>query len=614
MNKKVGLRILRYKEGPSLLTTFNDGDWTKKVIDIRDILKMYDTSDVSKFAMFMSFSESGAYITIARPISGRGGDNIAAWIFIPNDIEIDGPTTVKLVQNVKDAISATTLNQELLKSVFSAEYPQCESADFIPSSNERAYAKRKVGFFPLKDLLGNKRYQPSYSSYNAVLIEDEDGLKIVDPKVADLTQEPLEETIVFCPPFDVDLESLKIKVFFNDGKNTPFNKPVRLKKNDNVRLIFKRAGFLPIPHMDTVNEKDQICSMPQHLTWEVKVELDKFRVYPLVDNDKDITRKAVIEVNGKKIDSNSIVLTEAEAKNATVIVSVKGYSTETRNTNLLAQGKVEVGMHRADREQHWQIELANGSYAEMIIKSKELPLNQSESPIRGYTKSGVEKKLDYTNFGVLKQRVIGFCIACVLFLIICICSAIYDWYDSHNFDWQFGWPPLKVEKVHSSITTDEPTTITNDDQGVSESAPSLDQAISYLDKNDKWQRDSLIKYSELDGLFEDLNQYKFDGLLKRENDLKDSNKFKELINVVKVHQSDSFSGSYCKDGDFEISIDRYIDKIRQHTNVDKSSDGVASQTEKKAAAKTANPKTVSTAPKNTNNDKQTTPKRGNTEG
>jgi hypothetical protein len=41
---------------------------------------------------------------------------------------------------------------------------------------------------------------------------------------------------------------------------------------------------------------------------------------------------------------------------------------------------------------------------------------------------------------------------------------------------------------------------------------------------------------------------------------------------------------------------------------------VASQTAKKAEAKTANPKTVSTAPKNTNNDKQTTPKRGNTEG
>jgi hypothetical protein len=575
MNKKVGLRILRFKEGSSLLTTFNDGDWTKKVIDIRDILKMYDTSDVSKFAMFMSFSESGTYITIARPISGRGGDNIAAWIFIPNDIEIDGPTTVKLVQNVKDAISATTLNQELLKSVFSAEYPQCESADFIPSSNERAYAKRKVGFFPLKDLLGNKRYQPSYSSYNAVLIEDEDGLKIVDPKVADLTQEPLEETIVFCPPFDRDLERFKIKVFFNDGKNTPFDKPVRLKKNDNVRLIFKRAGFLPIPHMDTVNEKDQICSMPRHLTWEVKVGLDKFRVYPLVDNDKDITGKAIIEVNGKKFDSiNSIVLTEAEAKNATVTVSVKGYSTETRNANLLAQGKVEVGMHRADREQHWQIELADGSYAEMIIKSKELPLNQSESPIRGYTRSGVEKKLDYTNFGVLKQRVIGFCIACVLFLIICICSAIYDWYDSHNFDWQFGWPPLKVEKAHSSTTTDEPTPITNDDQGVSESAPSLDQAIHYLDTNDKWQRDSLIKYSELDGLFEDLNQYNFDGLLKRENDLKGSNKFKELINVVRAHRYDAFSGSFCGDGDYEITISKYINKLNNTSNNNNNTGGV----------------------------------------
>ena len=72
---KIGFRIYRFKEGPSVGLTVNEGDWTKKVVDIRDILKLYNSEDESKFAMFMSFSENGAYITIARAISGRGGDN-----------------------------------------------------------------------------------------------------------------------------------------------------------------------------------------------------------------------------------------------------------------------------------------------------------------------------------------------------------------------------------------------------------------------------------------------------------------------------------------------------------------------------------------------------------
>ena len=87
---KIGFRIYRFKEGPSVGLTVNEGDWTKKVVDIRDILKLYNSEDESKFAMFMSFSENGAYITIARAISGRGGDNTAAWIYIPNNIEVTG--------------------------------------------------------------------------------------------------------------------------------------------------------------------------------------------------------------------------------------------------------------------------------------------------------------------------------------------------------------------------------------------------------------------------------------------------------------------------------------------------------------------------------------------
>lgn len=115
---KIGFRIYRFKEGPSIGLTVNEGDWTKKVVDIRDILKLYNSEDESKFAMFMSFSENGAYITIARSISGRGGDNTAAWIYIPNNIEVTGTEIIQIIDIVKEELSASKSNVERLTQIF----------------------------------------------------------------------------------------------------------------------------------------------------------------------------------------------------------------------------------------------------------------------------------------------------------------------------------------------------------------------------------------------------------------------------------------------------------------------------------------------------------------
>ena len=186
---KIGFRIYRFKEGPSIGLTVNEGDWTKKVVDIRDILKLYNSEDESKFAMFMSFSENGAYITIARSISGRGGDNTAAWIYIPNNIEVTGTEIIQIIDIVKEELSASKSNVERLTQIFSKDYRTTESAAYMPSSVEKIFAKRNVGFYPLKDIIGEKRYQPIYSNYNVILINDMDGMEIVDKNITDLSSD-----------------------------------------------------------------------------------------------------------------------------------------------------------------------------------------------------------------------------------------------------------------------------------------------------------------------------------------------------------------------------------------------------------------------------------------
>lgn len=618
---KIGFRIYRFKEGPSIGLTVNEGDWTKKVVDIRDILKLYNSEDESKFAMFMSFSENGAYITIARSISGRGGDNTAAWIYIPNNIEVTGTEIIQIIDIVKEELSASKSNVERLTQIFSKDYRTTESAAYMPSSVEKIFAKRNVGFYPLKDIIGEKRYQPIYSNYNVILINDMDGMEIVDKNITDLSSEKMVETLVFCPPVKQDLPN-GVSVHFKTSGYPQFNKPVRVYKSKHIDLVFKRSGFEDIPYMDSVEENDKICGVPT-FNWKISISKDLFKVRAAHNREIDLFNEARICINGTELGWNHIIqLSEREAANATVSISANGYETYERIINLLkVRIPISVELHRAERAQTWKIEMSNGEYAEMTLKSKYLPQRYSESPLKGYSIGDRNGHLEYTNFGVFKQRAIGFCMAIAACLIVCLCVALYDWYDSHTFNWQFGWPPLKTEKISSttdySSTNDNLKDATEANQSFEENsvtaadskAPTIDDAIAYLDNKDGvWQRDSLIKYPELDGLFEELNSYEFSKIINRDPKLRNSKNFKKIYDAIRLNIGKPFSGSFCGDDDFSysITVSKYEKKLKKPVDQPKAPDngGVASDAAKKAQESANNTST------NQNTNKEQKNKRG----
>lgn len=577
---KIGFRIYRFKEGPSIGLTVNEGDWTKKVVDIRDILKLYNSEDESKFAMFMSFSENGAYITIARSISGRGGDNTAAWIYIPNNLEVTGSEIIPIIEVVKEELSATKSNVERLTQIFDQTYRTMEVANYIPSSIEKIFAKRNVGFYPLKDILGEKRYQPIYSNYHAILINDNDSMEIVDKNLTDLTNEMLVETFVFCPPVKQDIPN-GVTVHFNTPGFPLFNKPVRVNKSEHISLVFKRYGFEDIPYIDSVEENDQLCGVPQ-FDWKKSISRNLFRIVADHDSNVNLTDDAIITINNEELRwHQSITLSERDARQAKVSVSVNGYEPDEEDMDLLNVAKsITVKLHRAERAQSWKIELANGQTAVMDLRSKYLSGNKYESPIKGYSRE--DGVLRYTNFGVFKQRAIGFMMAVATFIVICLGVALFEWYDNNNFEWRLGWPPLKIEKIGSH---EAESYFSNDEENIPSGQTSVakdgsfSKAIAYLDnETGVWQRDSLIKYPELDGLFEELNSYEFSKILNRDSKLRESNNFKKIYDAIRKYSGNPFSGNYCGEGDYSITVSNYEKKLNNSSNTSASpaNGGVAS--------------------------------------
>ncbi|MCM1139710.1 MAG: hypothetical protein NC453_14170 [Muribaculum sp.] len=571
---KIGLQIKRVSGGAAPMLTINPGEWTRKVVDIRDILKLYEITDESKFVTFMSFSETGTYITVLRPISGRDGDNTAAWIFIPNNIEVPGDDIIRLINDVKIELSKPTRDDIKLETAFRKEYPMTESAAYIPSAAEKIYAKRQGPFYPMKEILGTKRYQPYYNQYNAILIEDEDSMKVVDTKVEDISQKRLEETLVFCPPIEQDLRG-GITVRFDDAHRTPFSSPVRRKLGDRINIVFEREGFQPIRHIDQVCENNQICNLPRPMNWKVSIGLNRFKVSAANDG-KNLTDRASIYVNNQRLTFNKpIELEEKEARKANVRITASGYEDKVTTVDFLYTPNVVEQLHRAEREQEWEINLTDGSPAVMTIKSKYLTQHYHESPIKGYSAEG--RRLEYTNFGVLKQRAIGFGIACALFILTGICMCIYDWYDSHTFDWQFGWPPLKVEKIRSHsysevqnaqeiIPSSDAEVQAQSNDATQDDEYSDEKAIEYLDSNSAWVKSDMEKFPLLKGLFDDMNNFNTFRLYSHWGDkLSKSTRFTEVKKVAKKNSDNSWdprqgthSPNYNKVNDYSIQVTGYV--------------------------------------------------------
>lgn len=616
---KIGFRIYRFKEGPSIGLTVNEGDWTKKVVDIRDILKLYNSEDESKFAMFMSFSENGAYITIARSISGRGGDNTAAWIYIPNNIEVTGTEIIQIIDIVKEELSASKSNVERLTQIFSKDYRTTESAAYMPSSVEKIFAKRNVGFYHLKDIIGEKRYQPIYSNYNVILINDMDGMEIVDKNITDLSSEKMVETLVFCPPVKQNLPN-GVSVHFKTSGYPQFNKPVRVYKSKHIDLVFKRSGFEDIPYMDSVEENDQICGVPR-FDWKKSISRVQFKIVAAHDSNVDLTDDATITVNNVELKWHQpILIPEHDVQQAKVRFSVNGYEPAEEYIDLLhAANSITVKLHRAERAQSWKIELANGHTAVMDLRSKYLSGDKYESPIKGYSRE--DGVLRYTNFGVFKQRAIGFLMAVATFVVICLGVALFEWFDNHNFEWQLGWPPLKVEKIGSykaesstpaeSYSNYDDETTPSDQSSVNEDR-SLSKAIAYLDNEaGVWQRDSLIKYPELVGLFEELNSYEFRKILNRDSKLRESKNFKMICDAININSGKQFNGNFCGEGDYSITVSNYEKKLNKPVDQPKApaNGGVASEAAKKAQKSSSNTPASQKTPVN-NTTKEQKPKRG----
>ena len=591
---KLGFAIKLASQGAGNAIECNKGQWINKVVDIREYLKLFNgLQGTDNIVTFMSFDESGCFLTQLRAISGRVGDFLSGWIYIPNTIEASGEDIMNTYNYVRNILFQSNLSDYIsdIESFFSKEYPSKEVVAQYIASRGQLFGVRFLGHYTLKEIVGEHRYQPYYSDYKAVfLLNKKDEVAITNESASNfrnLTDKDIVKTSIIIPPTNASLQALGrgTKIHVADGSD--FNQPLLANVGSKVTLFLSRIGFENMKfEVNVSSERQEIDLANVKITWKKKISASMFTV----SNRKQekIEQGVRISVNDKDITFQEILVSEEECRQAIIKVSAPDYEPFEYQRNLLLNEYSEITLTRKVESCLTTIELVNGKHAKMTLESEYLP-SKYDSPLKGYEFEGKyhgDKVLRMSSWFVWKQRLWGFLGALAAVMLMVACVAFDAWIDTHHF--KFGLPPWEEDKPAQTCQQN-----TNNDVEEAEATESNEQQVSqqilnYLNQNDKWSKAQLDQNPSTRELYDMINNYRFHDIIKNVN-IEDCEKINQIKKLSQRMNDNGFSlsGPYSQDGTITIQkwIDFVNDEYEHRTAMDNGNNGQSDY--KKKAAKPA---------------------------
>lgn len=580
---KLGFAINYASQGLVTALVCNKGQWTNKVVDIREYLKLFSGlvnivqgSQIStgRFAAFMSFDDNGCFLTQMKAIDGRIGDFLAGWIYIPNSIEATGEEIINTYDYVRTILSQSNLTdlKTDIDSFFSKEYPIKEFPIQCKPSEKQMFGVRYLGHYTLKEIVGADRYQPYYSNYKAIFLIDKNSDVMISKEYAnnfkDLTSEEIIKTAVLIPPASSSL----LNQYGGDIKLTLegeiFSSPRFVHMGAKVPLTLCRKGFEDIKfEVSVTSERQEIDFSLVKIIWKKKILASMFSVRN--SKQERIDKSVRIYVNGVDI-SYQVPLAEEDCKCAVVKVTAPDYEVYEQERNLLT-GPCEITLNRKIKSLHTYVELADGNMSEMTIESKYLP-SGSDSPLKGYDYDDYNGKqiLKLSSWFVWKQRLLGFVVALIS---VCLLSAAWLAYSSLPGVFKIVSSLFNEETARSISMTEETVPVPTNNESFSDADDAKEQdrqnAIIYL-KQDQWHKDSLEHYEVTKGLFEALNRYDFEKITTYSDSLIECYKLKSIKDAIPEDVEKFKNQIYNKDNNPVITIQKYIETITKTKKLKRS--------------------------------------------
>jgi hypothetical protein len=342
---KIGIKITKISVGVQELETFNGGEWTLKVADIRDDLKLLEGKafDDGTSVLMLSFTGKGALLTLCHAIPGRAGDLVSAWIFIPAEVSLAADEVCGILERVNAEISKPQVEDwKAIEELFAREYPLKQYPfAYKESASSGQCAVRYYGTgtdFGLKELMGAALYQDYYTAHRFVFFLDKKTGITASDKLVDYTDRPLREIVAVIPSQLPPSVTAKL----NDRD---FSKPMLGYKGEKATLVFERPGFAPVAYQITIGGP---MPNPAEFQWQRHIVPSFFHV---TDNEgRDLNASCSILVNGQRLTGTGINIPEEESKSVRVEVHCPDCESYGNTLNLMQKQPVCLVLEKEKKE------------------------------------------------------------------------------------------------------------------------------------------------------------------------------------------------------------------------------------------------------------------------
>lgn len=594
---KIDIAIKVTSDGAGEPIAISGGEWTQNVIDIHPILNNLQGLDVEGHtARILSFTDDGCIVTLARLVPGRGGDNVAAWIFIPANADIASNEVVAIVEKTESVIASSQFDLQSLRELCDKEYPERIPFSQAPTGNRLAF--RRYDSASLPQLLGPNRYQPYYNDYRYILLLDDSGQIELrkEADATDLTAQLVGSVSMLMPPKADELRrhfGQPVNVTFADG--TRFDHPVPLKKGEIIRVYFVRNGFKPVEctvRKDN-NETFAEWSLPnaRSVMWVKVINSSMFNFVDEQGRPLPPEIHPSVRINGKKLTSLGMEIEERDLRQVNVDANAKeqGYEGNAKFVDFTNPAPYTLTLTRRVRDWKRKIKMRNGETADMTLVSKNIP-NHQNGPLMGYYYDSRTGNLAYDTLRVWAHRAQGL-FAGLLFMGLCwgISNIVHSCKNKQQ-QAEVASNPNQFTDTDQQRTKKDAGVVDTTADPTAPDLLSLEEAIAYLDNNVKWNRDSMERYYYLTGLYDDMNNFNLERLCDMwRKQLKDSKKFKDVADwaqSVKKNGKNPATGkhnpTYCKQPDKIITVQYYINWL---SNVIHSQESVSPEPAQKPDAK-----------------------------
>lgn len=550
-NNKLGLKIVRINQGYTELLEINgDRAWTKNVWDIRKDLENIDNLDGSSAVLMLTSIDTGHMLTVASLIEGRITDCISAWIHIPATISVSGKELVELVESAKKEILANERNDEKLRQLFSKEYELAPATKMAGGSVGEKCAYRYYGQkakYTLAELLKDM-CQSYYKNYKSIfLLDNSTSLRCLSGD--NLSDHKVYSMVVIKSPGQVDS-------FVPYIGEKPFVGQMYAIEGDVINIEWRRDGYMPI-HTSSTITPDAKYSLP---TPNQYVRLLPYNYIKITDEWNQRVEDYELYVAKKLVNKGAdIPISESMLNNVWVEIYAEGYEPRTGHVNLMQPVHIKMTKEMYSYEFLLPLKNDEGYYPIKISGNRKV----KSSPVKGYvTEDGYVTRNDknYLRFKPFTRKFWITCLICsiiVLLLGVCGGYALNDFIGGKADNQEISKLTKENADLKSRIKELEKRNYNYAPKGSESNSDekSVDAAISYIDHNNVWNRTEMEKHEPLKGLWDAMNERRFDDILAYENVLGKSAIFQELVASIKANRHKTFSGNFnTKANDYDITI------------------------------------------------------------